>query len=95
MQAIDTHCHLSHTFKKGLKLNAMLEHAKKNNVIAIIDAPVYINDYIQTIRLHRRYPDILFATLGAPPANYHELNIDQVIEEIRKYSEKNKTKPEK
>jgi TatD DNase family protein len=83
MKAIDTHCHLRHTFKRGLKLNILLEHAKQNNVIAIIDSPVYVNDYKQSIRIHKSNPDRVFVTLGAPPANYHELNIDEIINNIR------------
>jgi len=87
VKAIDTHCHLSHTLKKGLKLNTILQHAQKNNVIAMIDSPVYVSDYLQSIRFHKRYSDKIFVTLGAPPANYHEINIDEVIANIRKHAE--------
>jgi TatD DNase family protein len=88
MKAIDTHCHLSHTLKRGLKLNTILEHAQRNNVIAMIDSPVYITDYLQSIRFHKRYSDKIFVTLGAPPANYHELDIDKVISNIKEHAEK-------
>jgi TatD DNase family protein len=89
MKAIDTHCHLSHTFKRGLKLNTLLDHMVKNNVVAIIDSPVYIDDYKQSIRIHKQHPKKIFVTLGAPPANYHELNINKIIQNIREYAENN------
>ncbi len=88
MKAIDTHCHLNHTLKRGLKLNTILQHARENNVVALIDSPVYIADYLQSIRFHKRYSDKIFVTLGAPPANYHEINIDSVIVNIREHAEK-------
>ncbi|NHJ39577.1 MAG: TatD family deoxyribonuclease [Asgard group archaeon] len=88
MKAIDTHCHLNHTFKRGLKLNTILEHIARNNVIAIIDSPVYIDDYRQSIRIHKNHPKKIFVTLGAPPANYHELNINKIMQNIREHAEK-------
>lgn len=88
MKAIDTHCHLSHTLKRGLKLNTILQHAEENKVVALIDSPVYVSDYLQSIRFHNRYSDKIFVTLGAPPANYHEMNIDRVIFNIREHAEK-------
>ena len=88
MKAIDTHCHLNHTLKRGLKLNTILHHAQINNVVALIDSPVYITDYLQSIRFHKRYSDKIFVTLGASPANYHEINIDNVIVKIREHAEK-------
>jgi TatD DNase family protein len=88
MKAIDTHCHLSHTLKRGLKLNTILKHAEKNNVIAMIDSPVYVTDYQQSIRFHNRYSDKIFVTLGASPARYHELDIDEIISNIRLHAEK-------
>lgn len=88
MKAIDTHCHLNHTLKRGLKLNIILQNAQKNNVIALIDSPVYITDYLQSIRFHKKYSDKIFVTLGAPPANYHEINIESVIVSIREHAEK-------
>lgn len=88
MKAIDTHCHLNHTLKRGLKLNTILHHAQKNNVIAMIDSPVHISDYLQSIRFHKRYSDKIFVTLGASPANYHELDIDNIIINIREHAEK-------
>jgi len=88
MIAIDTHCHLNHTLKKGLKLTTILQHAQKNNVVAMIDSPVYVTDYLQSIRFHKRYSDKIFVTLGAPPANYHEINIDRVIANIKEHAEK-------
>ncbi|NHJ32984.1 MAG: TatD family deoxyribonuclease [Asgard group archaeon] len=87
MIAIDTHCHLSHTLKRGLKLNTILQHAQRNNVIAMIDSPVHVSDYLQSIRFHKRYPDKIFITLGAPPANYHEINIDELIASIKDHAE--------
>ncbi|NHK30412.1 MAG: TatD family deoxyribonuclease [Asgard group archaeon] len=89
MKAIDTHCHLSHTFKRGLKLNTLLSHMDKNNVIATIDSPVYIDDYKHSIRIHRQHPKKIFVTLGAPPANYHELNINKIIQNIYEHAENN------
>lgn len=89
MKAVDTHCHLSHTLKKGLKLNIILEHAEKNNVVAMIDSPVYVDGYIQSIRFHRRFPRKIFVTLGASPANYHEMNINKTIYSIREFAEQN------
>ncbi|NHJ46685.1 MAG: TatD family deoxyribonuclease [Asgard group archaeon] len=86
MKAIDTHCHLIHTFKRGLKLNTLLDNIEKNNVIAIIDSPVYVKDYKQSIRIHQNHPEKIFITLGAPPANYHELNIDDIVENIKTYA---------
>ncbi|NHJ85757.1 MAG: TatD family deoxyribonuclease [Asgard group archaeon] len=88
MQAIDTHCHISHTLKRGLKLNVLLQHAKTNNVIAMIDSPVSITDYLQSIRYHRSNPKNIFVTLGASPAGYHEMNIKEIIGSIRSYAEK-------
>lgn len=87
MKVIDTHCHLSHTIKRGLKLNNLLEHTIRNNVIAVIDSPVYVDEYIQSIRIHRNHPKKIFVTLGAPPANYHELNINKIIQNIREHAE--------
>ncbi|HUT82400.1 MAG TPA: TatD family hydrolase [Candidatus Bathyarchaeia archaeon] len=88
MQAIDTHCHISHTLKRGLKLNILLQHAQANNVIAIIDSPVSIDDYLQSIRYHRSNPKKIYVTLGASPAGYHEMNIDELIGNIRSYAGK-------
>lgn len=88
MEAIDTHCHLSHLMKKGAKLNNIILNAEKANVIAFIDSPVYVDGYKQSIRLHERYPNKIFVTLGIPPANYHELDIPLYIENIRNYAEK-------
>ena len=87
MKCIDVHCHLSHTIKRGAKLGNILKKAEKNGVVAFVDSPVYIDNYLQSIRFHRQHPNI-FVTLGAPPANYHELNIDQIIEQIKYYAEK-------
>ena len=87
MNAIDVHCHLSHTIKRGAKLGNILKKAERNGVVAFIDSPVYVDDYKQSIRYHRQNPNI-FVTLGPPPANYHELNIDEIIEQIKYYAEK-------
>jgi len=87
MKAIDTHCHLSHTLKRGLKLSVLLEHAKQNNVVAMIDSPVDVKGYPQTIRMHRTHPKVIYAALGAAPANYHEMDIDATISSIRDYAE--------
>jgi TatD DNase family protein len=88
MEAIDTHCHLSHTMKKGAKLNNIIQNAEKANVIAFIDSPVYVDEYKQSIRLHERHPNKIFVTLGIPPANYHELDIPLYMKNIRDYAEK-------
>lgn len=88
MKAIDIHCHLHHILKRGAKLSSILKHADEKGVIAFIDSPVYVENYLQSIKYHRQYPNI-FVTLGVPPANYHKLNIDQIIEQMRYYSEKN------
>jgi len=88
MEAIDTHCHLSHTIKKGAKLNNIITNAEKANVIAFVDSPVYVDSYKQSIRLHERYPNKIFVTLGIPPANYHELDIPLYIDNIREFAEK-------
>ncbi|MBN1327971.1 MAG: TatD family hydrolase [Candidatus Heimdallarchaeota archaeon] len=88
MQAIDTHCHITHTIKQGLKLNVLIQHAQVNNVIAIIDSPVSINDYMLSIRYHRSNPKKIFITLGASPAGYHEMNIGELISNIRTFAEK-------
>ena len=87
MKAIDTHCHIHHTLKKGTKLGTILENLKKKGVEAIIDSPVYVDNYLQSIRFHRKYPTTIYVSLGVPPANYHELNIDLMIEKIRHYAE--------
>jgi TatD DNase family protein len=87
MKAIDCHCHLSHTQKKGLKLVEILEHAEESNVIAMVDSPVYPKDYQQTIKRHKSYPNRIFATLGAPPANYHEMDIDKIVNLISQFAE--------
>jgi len=87
MNYIDTHCHLQHTMKKGAKLNDILEHAKKAGVIAIIDSPVFANDYSNAIRIHRSHPQLVFVTAGLSPANYHELDIDYALERIRFFAE--------
>lgn len=88
MKAIDTHCHLQHTLKRGAKLGALVENAKKVNVMAMIDSPVYVKDYQQSIRFHQTYPKEIFVTLGVPPAQYHELDIDQIIEKMRIFAKK-------
>ncbi|RLI69103.1 hypothetical protein DRO91_08095 [Candidatus Heimdallarchaeota archaeon] len=87
MKAIDTHCHISHTLKRGLKLNTLLEHAKRNNVFAIIDSPVEVKEYQQAIRIHRNHPKTIYITLGAAPANYHEVNIEAILTSIRTFAE--------
>ena len=58
-------------------MNNIIQNAEKANVIAFIDSPVYVDGYKQSIRLHERYPNKIFVTLGIPPANYHELDILQ------------------
>ena len=88
MKAIDTHCHISHTLKRGLKLSVLLKHVVENNVLAIIDSPVNVDAYNQSIRIHKSHPDKIFVTLGASPANYHELNINKIIYHIRESAEK-------
>ena len=87
MKAIDTHCHLHHTLKKGAKLGNIIANAEKNNVIAMIDSPVYLENYHHSIRLHNEYPTKIFVSLGVPPAQYHELNIHEMIKKIRDYAE--------
>ncbi len=88
MKAIDTHCHISHTLKRGLKLNVLLQHAAENNVLAIIDSPVFLDSYNQSIRIHKNNPKKIFVTLGASPAHYHEVNINKIILNIREFAEK-------
>lgn len=87
MKVIDIHCHLHHTIKRGAKLGNILKHAEEKGVIAFIDSPVYVENYLQSIRYHRQFPNI-FVTLGVPPAEYHKMNIDQTIEQMKYYSEK-------
>ncbi|MBD3192415.1 MAG: YchF/TatD family DNA exonuclease [Candidatus Heimdallarchaeota archaeon] len=86
MKYIDTHCHIKHTLKKGAKMSELIARAKKANVIAIIDSPVYIEDYSEAIALHRKYANFIFTTLGLPPARYHELDVDLAIKKIHKYA---------
>ncbi|TFF84255.1 TatD family deoxyribonuclease [Candidatus Heimdallarchaeota archaeon] len=86
MQAIDTHCHVSHTIKKGLPLEKMLKHCQEEKVIAFIDSPVYLDEYKQAIKNHQEHPKEIFVTLGIPPARYHELPIEEYLELMRKYA---------
>lgn len=88
MRAIDTHCHLSHTIKKGAKLGNIIKNAEIANVIAMIDSPVYMEDYAQTIRFQKSYPKQIFVTLGCSPASYHEVDITKTIEQIKIHAEK-------
>lgn len=88
MKAIDIHCHLHHIIKRGVKLNNILNHAEEKGVIAFIDSPVDVENYLQSIKNHKRFPNI-FVTLGVAPAQYHELNIKQIIEQMKYHSEKN------
>ncbi|MFW9922967.1 MAG: TatD family hydrolase [Candidatus Thorarchaeota archaeon] len=88
MRAIDTHCHLLHTIKKGAKLGNIIKNAENANVIAMIDSPVYLEDYAQAIRFHKSYPKQVFITLGSSPASYHEVDIEKTIEQIKIFTEK-------
>lgn len=88
MKSIDTHCHLHHTLKRGAKLSIILSNAEKAGVIAMIDSPVYIENYQHSIRLHNQFPSTIFVSLGVPPAQYHELDIDLMIEKIKEHAEK-------
>ena len=83
MRFIDTHCHLKHTIQKGAKLNNILENAEKNNVVAMIDSPVYLDDYYQSIRYHQSYSKRIFVSAGVTPAQYHEFNIKDIIKKIK------------
>lgn len=83
---IDSHCHIQHTLQKGAKITGLIARAKKANVIAIIDSPVYIDNYAEAIALHRKYSTFIFITLGLPPARYHELEVDLAIEKIHDYA---------
>ncbi len=87
MKAIDIHCHIHHIIKRGAKLSNILKYADEKGVIAFIDSPVDVENYLQSIKYHRQFPNI-FVTLGVPPAQYHELNINQIIEQMKYYSEK-------
>lgn len=89
MRAIDTHCHLLHTIKKGAKLGNIIKNAEIANVIVMIDSPVYVNDYAQSIRFQKSYPKQVYATLGCSPASYHEIDITNTIEQIKIHAEKN------
>ncbi len=87
MKAIDIHCHIHHILKRGAKLSDILKHADEKGVIAFIDSPVNVENYIQSIKYHRQFPNI-FVTLGVSPAQYHKLNIDLIIEQMKYHSEK-------
>ena len=89
METIDTHCHLEHLLQKGMKLEIVFQNMKKNGVIALIDSPINTREHTQSVNLHKKYPEKIFVTLGAAPANYQEVDIREIIESIRVYAKKN------
>ncbi len=76
----DVHAHLDHTkFSKDLDL--VIERAKKNNVVVIINNGLNIATNRSTLQLAKKYP-IVQPALGLYPTHAEEMSMKEIEEEL-------------
>ncbi|MHA1617084.1 MAG: TatD family hydrolase [Candidatus Njordarchaeales archaeon] len=83
MRLIDIHAHL--TFKSFKNdLDQVLERARKNGVVAIIDSGIDPEDSLKALDLRRSYPSMIFVSIGLAPQMADELKFNKTIELLEK-----------
>jgi TatD DNase family protein len=74
---VDAHCHLTHESLKS-QLPEVIKRAKANGVVSIICSGVNVPTNREVLELHKKYPDIIQASLGLYPIDLIGIVPDEV-----------------
>lgn len=84
MKLIDVHCHLDQPeFRHDLK--HVIERARKNGVIAIINSALGPNQVARAIKIAQAYKGYIFLSIGLEPYKLERNIVNETMELIRKF----------
>jgi TatD DNase family protein len=81
MKLVDAHIHLSDP-EYNQKMDALLEDAKRSNVVALVSNSMNLQTSLGTLQLAKEHPNLVYAALGIHPWNVRHLSPNEVQETV-------------